>query len=450
MATDATLNQEILEAQLRVLQGAHPDIVVTNADGSGPREVGQPLGHLHREGRLLLRSDVADDVSSFLRGRGREVRPVVHARQAPGSGHAIVAYHLDGVEPSRGVQEVVETVHAEFGEDHDGHAAASPHHVFFLAPYGWLCPATEPQPVAAGTAANPAAGTPTRGQGVDVAVLDTGLVAAAAAHAPWLSGITDADNDPLDLFDVADMASHPDGFIDPYAAHGTFIAGIIRRIAPAARLHLRRLDIDLRSETTDPTFGGDVVDELHVADHIRSAIHAGQKVVSISAGGPTHHHREPLSFHGLRELFEHNDAVLIAAAGNGSTADPFFPAALSWVVGVGALDSPPAQKAPFSNFGSNANVYAPGTNLVNAYASGTYAYFQPPQDGQKQGFDGLAQWSGTSFATPMVSGLVAARMSVLNESAPEAVAALLHIAAAHHTLAGVGPTLDPAYTDLGI
>jgi subtilisin family serine protease len=447
MPSDAGSSQDVLEAQLRLLHGAHPEIVVTNADGTGPRREGELFGHLHREGRLLVRGDVADDVHAFLRGRGHDVRRHSRALEGPAAGQGSVSYHLDGVEPGRGVQEVVASVHEEFGEDNDGNVAASPHHAFFLAPYGWLCPATEPQHVPVGTAASPAQGTSSRGTGVNVAVLDTGLVNGATQHS-WLHGISDADNDPLDLFDIADMQSHPDGFIDPYAAHGTFIAGIIRRIAPAAQLHLRRLSIDLRSEVTEPVYGADVVDELHVADHIRAALQAGQKVVSISAGGPTHHHHEPLSFHGLRDLFEQHDAVLIAAAGNGTTSDPFFPAALPWVVGVGALDG--TARAGFSNYGVNAKVYAPGTDLVNAYASGTYQYFQPPVTGTKQGFEGLARWSGTSFATPMVAGLVAARMSAAHESAPEAVAALLHIAGAHHQLAGVGPTLDPAYTDLGI
>jgi subtilisin family serine protease len=215
-------------------------------------------------------------------------------------------------------------------------------------------------------------------------------------------------------------------------------------------MHVRRLAIDLRSEVTEPAYGADVVDELHVADHLRAAVGAGHKVVSLSAGGPTHHHRTPLSFHGLRTLFRRDDAVLVAAAGNGSTAQPFFPAALDWVVGVGALDAARTGLASFSNHGINATVYAPGTDLVNAYAYGTYRYFQPPETGQEQAFLGLARWSGTSFATPMVAGLVAARMSARHESAPEALAALLDIAGKHHDLAGVGPTLDPAYADLGV
>jgi subtilisin family serine protease len=336
----------------------------------------------------------------------------------------------------------VASVHDEFGTDVDGHPAATPHHVFFLSPYTWLCPATEPQVPVAGIPADPAEGDHSLGEGVDVAVLDTGLVAGADSHAPWLAGVTDADDDPPDLFDIDALTAQPDGFIDPYAGHGTFIAGIIRRIAPAARLHMRRLAISLRTEVDVPRYGGDIVDELHVADHMRASVHAGAKVVSLSAGGPTLHHRMPLSFHGMRSLFRREDAVLVASAGNGSTGQPFFPAALDWVIGVGALDATKQRAAWYSNSGVNATVWAPGTDLVNAYAYGTYRYFQPPDTGQERAFLGMARWSGTSFSTPLVAGLIAARMSKTGETGPQAAEALL-AKARTQTIRGVGPVILP-------
>jgi Subtilase family len=461
----------VLDDQIALIRSAHPDLAFTAVDGVSPREPGQDFGFVFRENRLLVRPDVADEVLRFLQGRRtaasvvptgalssdhiRAVRPDVSAADldqvdALGS-HLPVALHLPECEPVRGVPEISRLLHETFGPDDEGFPAASPHHAFFMTPHGPLCPATEPAEVGRADRVYPAMGRPGSGAGSAVAVLDTGFVRSAAGHFHWLRGVSQWDPDRLDRFDVTHLTEDPDGFIDPYAGHGTFIAGVIGRIAPAADLHVRRLDIDLRQIFTHwPTYAADIVDELHLPDHIRMALFQGRKVISVSAGGPTLDDRPPLSFRGIRPLLERDEAVLVTAAGNESSAQPFWPAALDWVTGVGALDASRTAVADYSNVGVNADVYAPGTDLVNAYACGQYECFQPPNAGQVRRFYGLARWSGTSFATPVVAGLVAARMSAQAETAPAALAALLKVAETAHVLAGVGPTLMPEYPDLGI
>jgi subtilisin family serine protease len=55
-------------------------------------------------------------------------------------------------------------------------------------------------------------------------------------------------------------------------------------------------------------------------------------------------------------------------------------------------------------------VYAQGSDVVNAYPKITYTYVEGDEAGQQQTFsNGLAMWSGTSFSTPLVAGLLAAQ-----------------------------------------
>lgn len=309
-----------------------------------------------------------------------------------------------------------------------GAGVATPNHVLSICPVS-PCPATEPEPVAADSPPDP--GVCEGGSGTFIYIPDTGLLAGAPPH-PWLAGVT-GDPDPL----LPGPESGPD-VIPAYAGHGTFVAGVLRCMAPVSQVHV----------ADDFTIAGALLED-QVVKQLNAALGVYPDIISLSAGATTRGNLPMLGFEAFWRHYQHyKGLVLVAAAGNNGTRRPFWPAAFPQVVAVGAIAADRRSRAYFSDYGSWVDVYAPGERLVNAFATGTYTCREPPYSDQQRQFHGMARWSGTSFAAPLVAGLIAARMSRTGESGRQAADALLAVARAQ-SLAGVGPVLWPGQTGDG-
>jgi len=222
--------------------------------------------------------------------------------------------------------------------------------------------------------------------------------------------------------------------VDTHIGHGTFIAGLIRQIAPEAQvLAIRVMHGD------GVVYEGDLLVALTmILERVRAA-HRGKPekmvdVVSLSLGHyPTRIHDDPVT-RVIDQLLDEG-VMVCAAAGNDSTTRPFLPAALAarppnnsgqQVISVGALN-PNHTKALFSNDSySWVRCWAPGAALVSTFprqiqgiATATFgrpAWAPPhlPRRRETQDLDdfssGFAIWSGTSFAAPQVAAAVAAVM----------------------------------------
>lgn len=374
------------------------------------------LDYLYVRGVILVRDAYLEQVARLL---DEEDVPEERGQEFARAEGVLPGVSLFSV-GDRDVPRLLDLIDARLGV-----GIATPDHILSVTPV-WACPATEPDGVPDGSPPYPGecAGS---GAGAFVYIADTGLLKGADAAHSWLAGVTGAD-DPLDV--QGQVTVIPD-----YAGHGTFIAGVARCMAPAARVEISR-DFDKAG----------AISEHLIVRRLQAALGKAPDVINLSAGGTTRKDLPMLGFVALWDDYRHRKGtVLVAAAGNNSSSRPFWPAAFPQVVGVGAIAANGRARAYFSDHGPWVDVYAPGEDLINAYAKGRYDYREPPRENTHHHFDGMASWSGTSFATPVVAGLIAARVTRTGENGRQAAAALLAQARAQH-LPGVGPVLWPCDT----
>ena len=381
------------------------------------------VDHMHAEGQLLVRDEHVPAVHELL-NPGVEFSADQVRRITPGV--SLVTSANGGTRPT--VPAALDQIDQLLGT-----GIATPDHVLTVAP-GGPCPATEPQEVYYETEPYPSVRTDNSGAGIRVYVADTGLLKDAEAGHPWLKGVQRAPNP-----DGTEQAWDPAGIdldgvttIPPYAGHGTFVAGVIRCLAPHADVMVSNI-----FQVAGSVLESDLVAELD------RALAWGADVFNLSITAATRLNLSMLSFDNFRRrLQQYKGAVCVVAAGNDGSPVPSYPAAYPEMISVGALGADWHGRARFSNYGGWVDVYAPGRDLVNAYATGPYECHEYPYKGQIRNFYGMARWSGTSFSTPVVTGLVAARMSRTGETGQEAAAALLAEARAN-AVPGVGAILLP-------
>lgn len=303
-----------------------------------------------------------------------------------------------------------------------GTGAATPNHVLTVSPpIVHTCPATEPAEVPDGIEPRPAPCPGQDGTGVRIYVADTGLLAGAAEQHGWLHGV-EGDLDP-----VPNPAAIP-----PYTGHGTFVAGVLRCMAPGASIYVGDVF----------AIAGSAL-ESQAVPRLSTALQHGFDLFNLTIAAATRKSLPLIAFDAWRhQVSEYGGVACVVAAGNSGVSQPFWPAAFPDMVSVGALAADERTRASFSNHGGWVDVYAPGRDLINAYASGVYICQDFPYEGHEREFFGMCRWSGTSFSTPLVTGLIAARMYRTGENGRQAAAALLGLARSQ-AIPGVGAILRP-------
>jgi hypothetical protein len=372
-------------------------------------------------GEILVREDQLDRVLRILELPSESnVEPVIEG---------VVLLPLGGGRYT----EVVDAV--QVIDDQIRPGIATPNQVLTVAGgEGSGCSATEPDEVYFEIEPFPSVCHDNGGAGVLVYMADTGLLDDAATH-PWLaSGVQ--PQDPVDDIDALDPGTP--AVIPACAGHGTFGAGVLRCMAPDAEIIMTRALLHGGSEV-----------ESNLVRRLGSALALGVDIFHLTMACLSRNDQPLIGFEAWLRLLRRVNAICIAPAGNCGFDRPEFPAAFPGVIGVGALGGDWRGRATFSNFGPWVDVYAPGRDLINAFATGTYSCYVYPYAGpppQVRNFYGMAKWSGTSFSTPIVTGLIAARMSRTGENSRQAAAAVL-AEARSRAIPGVGPVLLPCCHD---
>lgn len=196
----------------------------------------------------------------------------------------------------------------------------------------------------------PAAWNVTRGKGVKVAVIDTGIDEAHPAVASrFISAANFVGGSQSDYKDEVGHGTHVAGTV---LADG--VSGGLVGVAPEASLYAAKVCGSLGCST------------VAIASGVNWAVEQGADVINMSLGGPFMTYGERAAY----DAAEAAGVIIVAASGNSGTPKVSFPAAYTTTFAVGALN-PDLTKADFSQWGPELDIVAPGVDVMSAVPRGS-------------------------------------------------------------------------------
>lgn len=254
-------------------------------------------------------------------------------------------------------------------------------------------------------------GQTNKGQGVVVAIIDTGVDTTHPDLADKIIGgynFTSEDGGNKDIY-------------TDYNGHGTHVAGIIVAennemgvlgVAPNCKL----LILKILNRFGEGSYNG-LISALQYIKRWQGQNGEKVQVINLSLGGPTH--KDEL-YTVIKELHTLG-IVIVSAAGNEgdglSTTDEIsFPGFYKETLSIGSINQ---QLAPsiFSDSHLNIDFVAPGEGILSTHLNGEYV-----------------ELNGTSMATPHVSGATALALQLIKSCTPPLIPAQIKYYFTKHAL----------------
>ncbi|MNS14369.1 Subtilisin DY [compost metagenome] len=244
----------------------------------------------------------------------------------------------------------------------------------------------------------------TTGQGVTVAVIDSGV----DANHPALRGRVLPGIDELAARGIADVWQGRDYSGRDGNGHGTHVCGLIAAAADATTGTQGAASGVMLLPVKVTTAQGDV-DDVTIAKGLVDAVDAGAMIINLSIGGP-----DPslLVLEALNYAFRKRVSVVVSSGNEQRGVN--YPAAFEGAIAVGATLSN-GQVAGYSNGGSELVLVAPGGAMSRTDEGPqilstlpTYPCLVGTQPNMPNGYGYMA---GTSMATPLVSAAAALILS---------------------------------------
>lgn len=240
----------------------------------------------------------------------------------------------------------------------------------------------------------------TKGNGVTVAVIDTGVSRVPDLKNTKFTKGYDFVNDKAEVEDDNGHGTHIAGTIAQSTNNGYGVAGIAYE---ASIMPLKVLSAGGNGTIAD------------IAEAIKFAADNGADVINLSLGGTG----ESQMIQEAINYAHSKGVVIVAAAGNENKSSAGYPARYAHVIGVSALDSS-GSKASYSNFGAGVDISAPGGDTSNGEIGGILQNTIDVESGQSV----FTAYQGTSMASPHVAA-VAALIKAVGVKDPNDVRSIL-------------------------